>query len=148
MARSKSKNKKSYSLQKLSAIPKRIARPVGLPQLNRLPSVILQTYEDRRTFHPEPYTRVAFALPRSAAQLVAGPNRNVNNDKTHSGYKGTTAPTGFSSGVPSRVAFKVPNRVALCVRRSRRKEVLFALRRTGKGSHSSKRFNKYSSIGC
>lgn len=144
MARSKNKNKKSYSLQKLSAIPKTIARPVGLRQLNRLPSVILQTYEDRRTFHPEPFTRVAFALPRSAAQLVAGHHRNVNEGKPHSPK--TSYPGAVS--LPSRVAFKVPERVALCVRRSRRKEVLFALRRTGKGSHSPKRFNKFSSIGC
>lgn len=145
MARSKNKNKKHYSLQTLSALPKRNARPIGLPQLNRLPSVILQSYEDRRTFHPEPYTRVAFALPRSAAQLVAGPHRNVNEAKP---YSPTTSPSGFSTGVPSSVSFKVPNRVAVCVRRHRRKEVLFALKRTGKGSRSAKRFSKFSSIGC
>lgn len=145
MARSKNKNKKTTYSSMPSAKPLAFARPVSLPRLNRLPSVTLNTFEDRRTFHPEPYTRVAFALPRSASQLVAGHHRNVNvNKSSHPGK--ASYPVALS--VPSRIAFKVPERVALCVRRSRRKEVLFALGRTGKGSHSPKRRNKWSSIGC
>jgi len=138
MARS-SKNKPRHSAQTyntLSAKPLNFARPIGLPKLSRLPSVTLSMYEDRRQFTPDPYTRVAFALPRKAAQLVV---KQPTQKPAKAMYPGV---------LPSGVSFRVPDRVAICVRRGRRKEVLFALNKTGKGARSPKKHNAFSKVSC
>lgn len=138
MARSKNDkprhSAKSYNT--LSATPLTVARPIGLPKLSRLPSVTLSMYEDRRQFTPEPYTRVAFALPRKAAHLVV---KQPSQKPAKAMYPGV---------LPSGVSFRVPDRVAICVRRGRRKEVLFALNKTGKGAHSPKKRNSFSKVSC
>lgn len=46
------------------------------------------------------------------------------------------------------LAVAVPRRVALCVRRKSRREVLFARRLTGRGARSRKRFSDYSLVRC
>jgi len=138
MARS-NKNKPRHSVKNfntLSATPLTVARPIGLPKLSRLPSVTLSMYEDRRQFTPEPYTRVAFALPRKAAQLVV---KQPIQKPTKPMYPGV---------LPTGVSFRVPDRVAICVRRGRRKEVLFALNKTGKGARSPKKRNSFSKVSC
>lgn len=140
MARSKGRSRPTYQKTKtLSATPMTVARPIGLPKLSRLPSVTLGQYEDRRTYHPEPYTRPAFALPRKAARLV------VRKPKNESSV--FNAP--YTSPPPISVGFAVPDRVAVCVRRKRRKEVIFALNKTGAGAKSKRRRkNAYSNVGC
>lgn len=50
---------------------------------------------------------------------------------------------------PVSVGFHAPHRVAVCVRRKERREVLFAERRTGKGSRASRRRrDRFSDISC
>lgn len=106
-----------------------------LPRLDLLRDVT--SYEDRRTHYPD-LIRPAFALPRAAARLVVKPvNKNVQRSKVKATYPGYG------------VKFAVPERVAMCVRRKRRAEVLHALKRTGKGSGGGrKRRTPYSSISC
>lgn len=98
----------------------------------------LRELEDRRTFHPEGRLRPARASFRSATQLVPRPGRRA------------ALATRASVLVPSRVAFKVPNRVAICVRRKSRREVLFAKRVAGAGGgrFRKRRYNEYSFVGC
>lgn len=57
------------------------------------------------------------------------------------------APT-YSPLLPSRIGFRVPERVRLCVERGKRREVLFALRRAGySGSGPGGRYAKYRRTG-
>lgn len=51
--------------------------------------------------------------------------------------------------VPTRIRFSDPKRVAICVRRHTRREVLFALKKTGKGARAHKRkWNENSEVRC
>lgn len=45
-------------------------------------------------------------------------------------------------------SFEDPRRVMICVRRKSRREVLFAIRKTGKGARSRKRRNEWSNVRC
>jgi len=81
-----------------------------------------QEYEDRRRYHPEGRYRPPAAFLRSARALVAGPAHQIG--------------------------FRAPNRVLLCIRRKQRREVLHALKRTGKGARSPRRRNYWSDVSC
>lgn len=86
----------------------------------------LQLIEDRRQFHPEGVLRPARTLyERSASRNVVAPAKK------------------FSPAI----SFAVPAKVALCVRRKQRREVLFA---TGKGGgrHKRPRKNLFSNVRC
>lgn len=87
--------------------------------------------EDRRSFHPEKKLRPARALKRSQAAPVA---------------KATKRERGRGV-VPSKIRFAVPKKVALCVRREQRREVLFAKGRGG-GRHRPPTKNWYSDVSC
>jgi len=65
-------------------------------------------------------------------------------------YKGLPLSSELDSRViPHQVGFELPWNVIICVRRERRKQVLFALRRTGAGSGANKRRrNEYSDVRC
>lgn len=79
---------------------------------------------DLRRFYPSDIMRPAHAFKREAAQLVA---------------RGK-----------SRVGFRIPGNVALCLRRKARREVLFAFgltRKSGKGGGKRRR-NEYSGVRC
>lgn len=80
---------------------------------------------DRRLYHPQRMLRPAFASPRAAARIV------------------DRRPVRF----PTMLAFAVPQRVAVCVRRHMRREVLLALGRGGAG-HKRPRRNVWSSVKC
>lgn len=94
----------------------------------------LSLLEDNRLFHPlgdlRP-PRAVFGKPRVVI-------RNANNVRKRSGF----------AALSHRLGFKVPKVVARCVRRKERREVMFAKRKTGKGSRGKKHFNFWSSISC
>lgn len=93
----------------------------------------LSLIEDRRTYHPDPIRRVAYLSVNKPARLTLRENTRYN------------APS-FTKAL---VAFAEPKKLALCVRRSQRKQVLFA-----KGIGGSKRpqrrprKNEFSDISC
>lgn len=94
----------------------------------------LRLLEDRRQFYPDVF-RPARGLFSWSADVVASEPRKVSRRSDLS--------------VPFRLAFRKPSEVVLCARRHRRREVLFALRRTGKGSRSRRRRrNAYSDVRC
>lgn len=115
--------------------PQRDHFPIANPWLSAVRISIspldLSPFEDRRTFHPLRDFRPALTFgKRSSARVVdkAKPARSIS---------------------PSRFHFAVPNKVLICVRRQRRKEVLHALRRVGRGSSGSRRIrNYYSDVRC
>lgn len=88
---------------------------------------LFQEIEDLREYHPEGINRAARAISRSSAREKIGKE------------------SPFTRQVK---AFVEPDRVALCVRRKRRREVLFAKRKTRKGSGGAKRLNWRSFIHC
>lgn len=123
-----------------------IARQVRLPRPARID---LRLFEDRRTFHPDLF-RPAFALPRSSSRLVVGkgivvgrPNTNVSrSDSFRSSLRGT---------LPHTVGFEVPKDVVICLRRKRRREIMHALGKAGRGGigRGRKRHtNDFSQISC
>ena len=87
----------------------------------------LYLVEDRRTFHPDGLFRSPVAQPRSAARIVA------KKAKTYGGH--------YTFGIhgSSAVGFSRPGRVALCVKRKVRREVLLAIGRGGAGNRKGKR---------
>lgn len=88
--------------------------------------------EDRRTYHPLEYFRPA----RTTNGGNAGPVR-VTPQKSKS-----------NPFLANTLSFPNEN-VLICVRRKTRKEVLFAKKKTGRGSsRGRKRKNWYSNIGC
>lgn len=109
-----------------------IANPLdSLFRLPRFSPVNLSLFEDRRTYHPERAARPAFSLPRMASRLVAREARGRSGRQTK-------AP----------VAFADPNRVLVCVRRKRRKEVLHARGIAGSRGFRRPRRSFYSEVSC
>ena len=109
--------------------------PVSPTKFERLAILSL---EDRRRFHPDGPFRLSSprrdqrkvverVVPRIARKAVS---RNTRD------------------GV-SKFAFAVPRKVVVCVRRKQRREVLFAMRRTGKGAKRRiRRRNHWSEVSC
>lgn len=83
--------------------------------------------QDRRLFYPGPHPIKTVA--DKPAKIIVKPHKQKK--------------------LPYQLAFKNPKTITLCVRRHRRRETLFALHRTGKGSHSPRRRrNEWSSLSC
>lgn len=99
--------------------------------LNRL-TPNLRLVEDRRTWHPD--------------GKALSPVRMLNSKRPR------LQPVAFSSSklrnvIPTAIGFKIPKKVAICVRRKQRKEVLFAKRKAGHGTARPKR-NQWSDVHC
>lgn len=113
---------------------------------------------DRRQFHPSPLKPTRGFL-RSDTDQVVRRVRNVRSHairvegvRSHGRSVNRVLKQGKRKDVLSRnehrLYFRVPARVAVCVRRKQRKEVMFALKRTGRGAKSRKHFNPYSEVRC
>lgn len=94
---------------------------------------------DRRTYHP-------LGDFRPASFSTGGPSRIVAKDRSY----GRRSPVFGSSGTKAVQAFGEPDATSVCVRRHRRREVLFANRKAGKGGRKKRAYrrNWYSSIKC
>lgn len=88
---------------------------------------VVRRSPDLRTFHPERVFR-PLAAPRSAARVVVRRN----------------APFRF----PDVFRFAEPRRLALCVRREERRQVLHALGRVRSGRGRAKHRNALSNVSC
>lgn len=115
------------------------SRPLTV-RLSRLdfvsPAVNLAQVEDRRTHHPLDFFRPARMLSGHPVQPL-----NVNKLKRPAKFKSPVVPHGLR--------FAVPEKTVMCVRRKKRREVLFAKKRAGgAGSRKPKTRNWYSKIGC
>lgn len=95
--------------------------PAPIPRSRR--AVVLST-GDRRAWRPDRSTRPPAAMYPGAARVVAKP------------------------AIAAATRFADPRSVAICIRRSIRKEVLFALKKTRKGSGSKRRRNFWSEVHC
>lgn len=67
----------------------------------------------------------------------------------HADKRRSVARKLVSRSVPTRLTYSDPRKVAVCVRRHTRREVLFALKRTGKGARAHRRkWNENSEVRC
>ena len=99
----------------------------------------LSLIEDRRVYNPLGSLSPARSISRNTHALVV-PNDRVSPSRSRSNRS-------FLSP-PSFVGFQAPKKVLVCVRRQRRKEVLHALKKTGRVGQRRPRFSDYSSIKC
>lgn len=104
------------------------------------PLADLLAIEDRRQWHPEePFEPARSARSLSDSFVVADPVRPTKR-------QAPGRPLSISADV---FRFKVPDNVAVCIRRKERREVLFAKRKTGKGSRKRfRRRNYYTEVSC
>lgn len=101
----------------------------------------LTLIEDRRNYYPDAYTRPAHMLSTPRHRLVLKPNVVKARPSPSVLYRAPTLPVG--------VAFQTPKRVSICIRRQRRKEVIHALGKSGRGvSRKKPRRSEYSDITC
>lgn len=123
-------NANAYHTPRTKALPLSLTRDVFPSQLEMFD---LPALEDRRTFHPEGPARPARS-PRRPRHRLSVPKKYQYSLK--------------KSYVPHEVGFQDPQKVLVCVRRKRRREVLHALRKAGKRGQKRPRRNFYSSISC
>lgn len=111
------------------------ARIVVVPEGHRLAR--LQTYGGRYSINEVRASNQRYPLRKKARwQLSEWIYGNVRAYALH-------------DDVPKRVGFHMPWQVVICVRRKRRKEVLFAKRKTGAGARARvRRRNEYSDVRC
>lgn len=104
----------------------------------------LQLYEDRRLWHPLGALAPArsYSRTRHALRTVPQPNRNSTRAQPQKLRSISFMPR-------ETIAFANPDRVLICARRQRRKQVLHAKKKVGRGaSRRRPKFNFYSSISC
>lgn len=108
-------------------------------------SLYLRQVEDRRRFHPEGFYAPAATIgPRwSRSLVVSSLQKRPVQSSTRSSMR-----SWLPGALPSRLRFKSPERVAVCVRRSIRREVLHAFKKTGRGGQRKPRFSWHSQISC
>lgn len=102
----------------------------------------LTAYEDRRLFQPKKMVDSAMSFGHPS-RVVFKPHKRVA-PKTKSNVSGR----GRLKKLISSFSFHVPKKTLICVRRKQRKQVLHALRKSGKGGQRKPRRNTYSSIRC
>lgn len=93
----------------------------------------LSAIDDMRSFDFEPATR--------PARLFTGAPATVSVTQSP---KKSQAP----GRVPYQIAFQAPAETLVCVRRHRRREVLFAFKKTGKGGQRRPRRSRWSDMKC
>ena len=128
-------------------VSNRLGRPVRVVSTDARPSTplarlqrtdlaqVLRQIEDRRLHHPERFDRPALNFRGMPAPVVVG----------RSSAKRSTKPVTWPSHV---IRFEVPKDVLTCVRRSRRRQVMFATKKTGAGAKSPRRFSWRSKLSC
>lgn len=108
-------------------------------------SPFLRQIEDRRFFHPEGFRAPAQTIRsrRSRSLVVSQPSRRALQSATRS-----TMRSWLPGTLPSGIRFQAPEDVVICVRRSIRREVLHAFRKTGRRGQRKPRFSFHSKIKC
>ena len=115
----------------LAPVP--VPAPAVSPGYNPFGAIhdVLQDIEDRRTFHPDGYFRQALDLSATPA-----PARMRDTRSRTARYQ-----------VPALDHNRHP--VLVCVRRKQRREVIFAMKKNGKGARARRRRrNYYSNVRC
>lgn len=110
------------------------ARPSALTSLRSRPPLPLPRLTENLK---RPATGPARTLSGGVARIFVEPPS-----------KGTRARYKTRALVPHQIAFSVPQETLVCLRRGRRREVLHALRKTGKGGQRKPRRSSWRHIKC
>ncbi len=112
------------------AIPNRDARRLALLRMSNT---------DYRTYTPMAINR----------QHVTRPMRKIPRTiiKTIRRAKSPT-PKLFNAYLPHKLAVKVPRRALLCLKRGIRKQVMFAIGKSGRSGQKKPKFNQHSTYRC
>lgn len=139
---------------------RRTRRVVSYSNANlRLPGpalVVSFGVPDRRFYHPLGKRAPLGVTLGSAANIVSRPVRRsirvsstARRARSRSSVRYVSPYTSRNSFItPSTIAFEAPSRVVLCVRRSVRKEVMFASGKAGRRGQRPPRRNQFSDISC
>lgn len=119
------------------------SRTVGAYQPENFYKRPLSEVQDNRTWDPED-------KPRAKTTSGGRPRIDVKSNTRKAAQAAKLFhPSSLVGEVTSRLGFKVPGTVIHCIRRAMRREVLFAIRKTRKGSGAKKRRRTdYSDIDC
>lgn len=134
------RNRESDPLSDLNATPVLVRKDRISPAPVARAVSNLSIIQDRRNWDPgeEPRDSVGRPARRVHKTLVVQP-RDAATKRT---------PIFHSESWKTVGAFDDPRKAIICAQRHRRREVLFALKRTGQGSKSRKRRNEWSNIQC
>ena len=124
--------------------------PVNNRYVTRLPQsplLKLRLFEDRRRWHPEGKYAPARSFSRSRHRLKVGEAPETVRRSGQTSRRDTRYAPKLR--YPSAtIGFTAPSSVLVCVRRNMRRQVLHALRKTGKVGQRRPRRSWYSSISC
>lgn len=137
----KRSNSKSRNRQTRRDIP-RIAKTRVLPPstIRFSPTLPLTLFEDRRQWHPMVDHRPALTFTSRPHTLRAVEKKPTQRQSKY----GLPA----LSQTKATIAFGLPDKVLVCVRRKRRKEVIFAKNKAGRSGQRKPRRNWLSAISC
>lgn len=130
-------SKKSSARSGRDVLTRSLTPTPALPRLIRVSPVDHSLWSDRRLYHPLGPVAPAQAVRRSAAAVVV----RSQQDRPRARVR----PATYS---PHGLVFTEPRLVDICVRRAKRKEVLFAKRKAGKSGQRKPKRNYWSSISC
>lgn len=116
---------------------------IALAQLEALRREALSEIEDRRRFHPDRQFAPARDRNTRRARIVAASLLG-----SALSFQDPTIRSGSIPGTRSAPAAGYSGKVAICVRRKTRREVLFARGKGGGGAKRSRRRNYYSEVKC
>lgn len=140
----KSKSKNQSSRRRVISNPnanRRLPPTLSLPRsIYQSPSKALSQIEDRRTYHPEGDFRPAASFSKPRHRLEVPRAKHPHRQNFQLAFRSV-----LNNG---RIAFKAPEKVLVCVRRQRRKEVLHALKKSGKTGQRKPRQSYLSSVTC
>lgn len=124
MARGKSRSGTRDPFSESLTFTLRSRAPIG---------TLLSSIDDLRSFDFEPDTRPArlFTGVPASVSVTSTPTKSRPPNK-----------------VPYQIAFNAPRETLVCVRRKRRKEVLHAFKKTGKGGQRKPRRSQWSDTKC
>lgn len=112
--------------RRLHPLPPRLVSPVAFD---------LRPYDDRRLFHPAPFTRPAVSLGRRADTKLSIPSNPLRSVQR------------LNAQLSHQIGFDKPRKVLICVRRAIRKEVMHAMGKGGSKVRKPRR-NQFSDVRC
>lgn len=116
-------------IKKNSALPSPIIHPS--------PPKPLKLFEDRRTFHPDGKNRPLTAVNARPRTVIRAERSSEAISRPHAAPK-----------LSPRLSVEPASKIAVCIRRKTRREVIFALNKTGKGARSKRTRNQWSNTSC
>lgn len=99
---------------------------------------------DRRFWAPDPVSRDVTGRQARIVHKVTAPKtvHRAGGKLLQSGYRVNRWLEN------AQASYAEPRKAFICLRRKARREILFALKRTGKGARSPKRRNQWSDVSC